>query len=247
MYNYKSRTNDENSEGHLRQAPEVVPLFLEPKLTSGTGRTNLSGAWEVYLDALHNNDEGRIRYVKGIKTALFNTSGFPQLESLTMGGNVITLARVEGEWGLVNTMPYGSPPNAATVNYVTRPDLVHKFTVVSWKRSTKTTVVIRPPKGDIYWPLVSRRPVWIQMERIEPFPTLPMVVTANKDLYIQPEPGPKVEETNRQLLAGETATIVQYYPSASNVWGRLPNGGWIPILLYPQYTTSWKMETMSPP
>lgn len=246
-YNYKSRTYDENSQGHLRQAPEVVPLFLEPKLTTGTGRTTLDGAWETYLDALHDNDAVRIRYVKGIKTGLFNTAGFPQLESLTMGGNIITLIRVQGDWGLVNTMPYAGPPSAAEVNYFTRPDWVHKFTVVSWRRSTKTTLVIRPPKGDIYWPLVSRRPVWIQMERVEPFPILPMTVTVRKKLYIQTTPGPSVEKTGRVLAEGESVTLMEYYPSGSNVWARLQTGGWIPIMLYPQYTTSWSMETMPPP
>jgi hypothetical protein len=247
MYNYKSRTFDDNSEGHLRQAPEVVPLFLQPKTTSGTGRTTVSGAWEVYIDALHNNDQGRARYLKGTRAGLFNTAGFPQLESLTMGGNVITLIQVQGDWGLVNTMPFGGPPNAATVNYVTRPDWVHKFVVVSWRRSTKTTIVLRPPKGDIYWPLVSRQPVWIQMERLEPFPDLPAPVIASKDLYIQTTPGPKVEKTGNLLAVGETATVMAYFPSGSNVWGQLQNGGWIPLMLYPQYTTSWKMETMPPP
>jgi hypothetical protein len=247
MYNYKSRTFDENSEGLLRQTPEVVPLFVQPKLTTGTGRTDMSGAWERYLDALNDNDAGRIRYVKGLKAGLFNTAGFPGLESLTMGGNIITLDEIQGTWGRVNTMEYTSPPPAAEVNYITRPDLVHKFVVVGWKKSNRTTVIVRPPKGDVYWPLVSKRTVWIQMERLEAFPILPMEVTANQELYMQPKPGPDVEETKFKVHEGDTVSIMLYYPSGSNVWGRLGNGSWIPLLYKGKYLTTWTMATVPPP
>jgi hypothetical protein len=222
-------------------------MFVQPKEAAGTARTNLSGGWEVFIDALNNNDNNKLRYLKAPGTALFNTSGFPQLESLTMGGNVITLDEVKGEWGRVHTLDYGSPPNAAEVNYVTHPDLVHKFVVVGWKRSTKSTILVKPPKGDLYWPLVSRHPVWIPMERLEAFPDLPMEITANVDLYIQPTPGPNLEKTGRQLLAGDSAKVIAYQPTGPNVWGRLPNGGWIPLFLGRQYLTSWQMETVPPP
>ncbi|HLO15645.1 MAG TPA: hypothetical protein VK206_12495 [Anaerolineales bacterium] len=244
--NYKSRTFDENSEDIRDQTPETVPLFVLPKLGSGTARTKVDGAWEIFIDTLNENDPVKLRYLKSDSTALFNTAGFPQLQSLTMGGNIIRLDAVQNGWGRVVTMDYGSPPNAAEVNYVTRPDLIHKFVVVGWKRSTKTTIWVNPPKGDLYWPLVTRRTVWIQMERVEPFPILPMTVTANSDLYIQPEPGPKIEQTKIQLSAGESAQVIAYYPSGSNVWGRVQRG-WIPLLIYPHYLTSWTMETMSPP
>ncbi len=247
LYNYKSRTEDENSDGVLKQTPEVVPLYVQPKLTSGTGRTDLSGAWEGYLDALNDNNEARIRYVKGTRAGLFNTAGFPGLESLTMGGNIVTLDAIQGDWGQVNTMDYGSPPSAAEVNYVTRPDLVHKFVVVTWRKSTRTTGLVRPPKGDIYWPFVSKRAIWIQMERLEPFPILPMDVTANKDLYIQQTPGPKLEETKSKVAEGQSVSIVLYYPSASDVWGRLSSGGWIPLLYKGKYLTTWTMATVPPP
>jgi hypothetical protein len=247
IYNFKSRTFDENSDGLRRQTPEIVPLYLLPKLTSGTGRTNVGGAWETYIDSLNNYDEDKLHYLKSSITALFNTAGFPQLESLTMGGNIVRLDEVQGEWGRVHTMDYGSPPHAAEVNYVTSPDLVHKFVVVGWRRSSKTTILVNPPKGDLYWPLVSRRPVWIQMERLEAFPTLPMEVTASSDLYIQPTPGPYIEQTKRQLHEGESAKVIAYQPSGPNVWGRLQSGSWIPLLFNRQYLTSWTMETVPPP
>ncbi len=247
MYEYKSRTVDENSEGMRNQAPEIVTLFLQPKTTSGTGRTTVNGGWEVFIDQLNNNERSKLNYLKSDISALFNTAGFPQMESLTMGGNIVTLDQIQGGWARVHTLDYGSPPNAETVNYFTRPDLVHKFVVVGWKRSTKSTIIVNPPKGDVYYPLVSRRPVWVQMERLEAFPILPMEVTVDKDLYIQPTPGPKVEETDHQLSAGNTAKILEYFPSGSNVWGRIGRDKWIPLILYPEYLTSWRMETMPPP
>jgi hypothetical protein len=247
MYNYKSRTEDGNSEGMLRQTAEVVPLLVLPKERSGTDRTRLSGGWGVFIDALNNNDENKLRYLKSKGTALFNTAGFPQLESLTMGGNIVRLEQIQDGWGRVRTMDYSMPPNAAEVNYFTNPDLVHKFVVVGWRRSTKSTILVKPPKGDLYWPLVTRRPVWIQMERLEAFPTLPLEVIANVDLYVQTTPGPQREKTGRQLIAGQSAKVIAYQPAGPNVWGKLPNGRWIPLLYGGQYLTSWKMETVPPP
>lgn len=246
MFEYKSRTFG-NSDGMRNQTPEIVPMYLLPKTTAGTGRTTLDGGWETFMYALNDNNKAKMSYMKGPTTALFNTAGFPQMESLTMGGNIITLDEIQGEWGRVNTLNYGSPPNAEEVNFFTRPDLVHKFVVVGWRRSTKSTILVKPPKGDIYYPLVSQRPIWVQLERLERFPVLPMDVTINTNVYIQSTPGPKVEKTRFQLAAGDSAKVIAYHPSGSNVWGRLQNGGWIPLLLYPQYLTSWKMETIPPP
>ena len=52
------------------------------------------------------------------------------------------------------------------------------------------------------------------------------------------------------IADGDTITVVDYYPSASNVWGRLAGGGWIALLLHEEgpsvYLTSWKMETKPP-
>lgn len=247
IYHFKSRTDDGNSDGMRAQAPEIVPLYLAPKLTSGSGRTTVDGAWETFINALNNNDQKKLNYLKSHTSALFNNAGFPQMESLTMGGNIITLDEIRGEWGRVSTLDYSSPPNATEVNYFTRPDLVHKFVVVGWRRSSRTTILVNPPKGDIYYPLVSRRSVWVQMDRLEAFPILPMIVTANSDLYIQSTPGPKIEESKFQLFTGQDAKVITYYPSGPNVWGRLQNGGWIPLLLNRQYLTSWTMATVPPP
>ncbi len=251
LYNYRSRTAAQDWGGVGLHTPEVFPLFILPDPTSGTNRTRLDGAWETYINALNNFDQDKLRYLKADNTALFNGAGFPQLESLTMGGNVITLYEIRDGWGRVRTLDYSSPPNANSVNYFTQPDLVHKFVVVVWNKDTKSTYWTNPPKGDLYWPLVSSRPVWIPMNQLEGFPILPMTVTANTVVLIQSRPEKNDAQIIGQLSAGETARIMEYHLSGSSVWGRVAGGGWIVLFHYtsngPEYPTSWKMETLPPP
>ena len=119
--------------------------------------------------------------------------------------------------------------------------------IVGWNKNTRTTYWSNPPPGAIYWPLVSDREVWIPLERIEPFPQLPMMVTANTTQDIRKTPESKGEPTGSKFSEGETKRIVEYYPSGSNVWGRIAGGGWIELYLYPKYLTSWSMATKPPP
>jgi hypothetical protein len=251
VFNFKSRTADSNWP-LSQQTPETVPLFVAPKLGAGTHRTTITDAWENYMDALNGFDNRKLKYLKADNTALFNNAGFPQLESLTMGGNVITLNEIQGSWGRVNTMDYGQVGSAETENYGTRPDIVHKFVLVVWSKKNKSTYwSTTTPQGALYWPLVSSKPVWIPMDRLEPFPTLPMPVTASIEQEIQYEPGKDGARTGETLAKGESVTITQYFLSGSQVWGRLQGGKWIALFRYekegPTFFTSWKMETLPPP
>ena len=250
MFNYQSRTAapDWNS---FSQTPEIVVLFAAPKEGTGTRRTPLDGAWETYIDALNDNNEGKLRFLKSSTTALFNGAGFPQMESLTMGGNIITLEAIQDGWGKVHTMDYNHPGSADVENYFTRPDLVHKFVLVIWSRKNKSTYWGNPTKGDIYYPFVTRNDVWVQMERLEPFPILPMTVLASESQEIRKSPQVDGEPTGFELSENESAVIVEYFPSGSSVWGRLQRGGWVALLLYENgasnYLTSWSMATLPPP
>lgn len=246
-YDYKSRTAARDWGGVNLFTPETVPLFVLPQEGTGTHRTVLNGRWETFINNLNGNDAKKMRYLKANDTALFNTSGFPNLESLTMGGNIVTLVEIKNGWGRVNTFDYKSPGDLKDVNYVTRPDLIHKFVVVGYNRSTKTTYWLDPPHGSIFWPLVSDRAVWISMDRLESFPILPMEVTAKKTQVIKKEPTTDAEETGSDFLKGKTWSIVEYYPSGGNVWGRLSGGGWIALVLHWEYLTTWSMATLPPP
>lgn len=249
-YDYKSRTAGPNWSLNP-QTPETVPLFVDPKEGTGTWRTKVDGAWERYFDALNNNNEKKLRYLKAPASGLFNGAGFPQLESLTMGGNIVTLDAIQDGWGRLHTMAYSNPGSASSENYVNRPDLVHKFVVVGWSRRSRATYWVNPPHGDTYWPFVASRPVWVQMERLEPFPILPMTVIADEAQDIRKMPKFDSELTGFELSENGSAVIVEYHPSGSNVWGRLQSGGWVALLLYENgtsnYLTSWSMATLPPP
>lgn len=246
-YNYQSRTAASDWGYPGEQTPEVVPLFVDPILGSGTHRTVVNGNWEIYIDALNKHNQKKLIFLKSDSTALFNGAGFPQLESLTMGGNVITLDEIVVGWGRVHTIDYANPGILREMDFVTRPDLVHKFTIVGWSRKTKQTYWAKPKQGDVYWPLVSSKPVWIQMERLEAFPTLPMEVFANSTQDIRKNPEIDSPLNGRKFKEGESARIMEYYPSGSNVWGKLQQGGWIALLLNSKYHTSWSMATLPPP
>lgn len=250
LYDYKSRTVSPDW-GYLKQTPEVVPLSPAPKEGTGTHRTPMTGGWETFINELNNHDKKKLNFLKAPSTALFNGAGFPQMESLTMGGNIITLEAIQNGWGRVHTLDYSSPKSAAVVNYFTEPSFVHKVVIVTWNTKTKTTYWVKPPQGDVYWPFVARNEVWVPMDRLEPFPVLPMQVTASLDQEQKKEPSSESEPTRFNLNKGETATIVEYRPSGSSVWGRLQSGYWILLFQYtkdgPTYYTTWSMETLPPP
>jgi hypothetical protein len=250
-YDFRSRTAEPNWPTIWGlQTTEVVPLSVGLDMALGTNRTNMEGTWEQYIDLLNDYDRKKLNYVKANNTALFNGAGFPQMESLTMGGNIITLDEIRGNWGRVHTFDYRNPGTLKTINYITNPDLVHKFVVVGWKKSSKATYWVNPPRGDLYWPLVSSRPVWIPMEYLEAFPILPMAVTAKERLKVREKPALDSRSITADFTEGKSVTIVDYYPSGSDVWGRLSNGGWIELLAHRKgliyYPTSWSMETLPP-
>jgi hypothetical protein len=252
-YNYKSRTADPgwNVEAYGLQTPEIAQLNLGLDLKSGTNWTDVS-AWGPLIDQLNNHDEKKLHYVKADNTALFDGRGFPIMESVTMGGNVLTLNEVRGRWGRVKTLNPNHPVSIEEFNYLSRPDVIHKFVIVGWKKSTQSTYLTNPPPpyNDLYWPMIASKPVWIPMEFLERFPPLPLEVTANVTLDVKTKPGLDSSSAGFDLVEGEKAILVEYFPSGSSVWGKLSKGGWIALIQYDkrvvQYTTSWQMETVPP-
>jgi len=200
QYNYKSRTADKKWPVEIwgLQTTEVFPMSVKLDVPT-TRRTAMEGAWDKYIDLLNDYDKKRIAYVKANDTALFNGIGFPQMESLTMGGNLITLDEIRDGWGRVHTLNYYDPEKLEEINYKTRPDLIHKFVVVGWRRSTKSSILVNPPPGDLYWPLVCISPVWMPMKWLEPFPFLPLEVTANITQPIRANPSKDGPVTSSEL------------------------------------------------
>ena len=99
--------------------------------------------------------------------------------------------------------------------------------------------------GPVLWQLP---PGWkVNVERLEAFPFLPLEVTAKTTQKILKRPEVGSPSIGREFKQGEKATIMEYYPSGPNVWGKLRDGGWIALLLHLEYPTSWSMETAPPP
>jgi hypothetical protein len=250
LYNYKSRTAGPGwPEAYGAQTPEIERLFVGLSTNSGSNRTTLNGSWAQYIDLLNDYNAKKLSFLKSDSTALFNGAGFPQLESLTMGGNVITLDEIQGGWGRVHTFDYRSPGALKTLNYKNAPDLIHKFVLVGWSRKTKSSYFSNPPRGDVYWPLVSDKPVWIPLEFLESFPILPDTIVMKEKQPVREQPALDSRSVS-EIAAETTVTIINYYPSGSDVWGQLSSGGWIELLAHQKgavtYPTSWSMETLPP-
>jgi hypothetical protein len=143
-------------------APKVFPMYVSLFRLHGTARTRLTPEWIEYFHAL-NPGFRAWRYIKGIQAGLFNTAGFPQLESLTCGGNLVRIREVREVWGeewcRIFTMDYyGDVPSVEKVNNLTHPWLVHRFVCITWDER-----IVDPPPGPIYFPLVAKVPLWMPL------------------------------------------------------------------------------------
>jgi hypothetical protein len=248
-FNYQSRTAAESwpVDKWGYQTPEVFNMFLSPKMSSGTNRTELDSSWEQYLNALNGNDKQVLQYLKADWTALFDGQGFPYLESKTMGGNVISVDQIQGDWVRVHTIDFKEPGSLKDKNYITNPDIIHKMVVVKWDKKTKTTVWGYAPQGPMYWPLVSDEPVWMPLKWLEPFPQLPMTITIYTPQPIRVDPSLDGKETGKTVEQNQQIQIIEYKPSGSSVWARIPGEGWIALYSKRKFLTSWSMQTLPPP
>lgn len=167
-----SRTSAPNWHGVGTQTPEVFPCMLEPNASSGTFRTHVVD-FESFFRGLQTGDsiasaEQKYNYLTADNTALFNTFGWDKYESIVMGGNVVTLDEIQGNWGRIHTLKASDPvPSASVVDFDSVPWLVHKFTVVSYAQNY--THWVNTPKGVIYYPLITNDGgMWIEMSKLYP-------------------------------------------------------------------------------
>jgi hypothetical protein len=178
-------------------------------------------------------------------------SGFPSLTSLSFGGNIVKILEIvrgeNGKWGLIDTLSvYDNPPS---MDYFSDPLHIHKHVVVR-----KGKIIVNPPPGDLYFPLVTNRPLWVSMSVLEPFPTLPIEITIQTTAGLKVRSTPNINGINnvRVLRYGEKAIVIDYKVIASSVWGKISDAEWICLCYYPAlgygpyYFTSWKMDAQPP-
>ncbi|MDK1029533.1 MAG: Rnase Y domain-containing protein [Anaerolineae bacterium] len=231
------------------EAPETHKLRPTKNSAHGSERTRLS-PWENFLRSLNDTDKKWIYYIND-HSGLFNNTGWDKQETIVMGNNVVVVDEIQqvrnGWMARVKTLFIeNSQPDPYFLNYESSPWLIHKFTVI-----TRKGFVIDPKPGAILYPLITNKgdECWIELEKLEKFPSLPLTVTV-KSLGLNVREKPTLKSTKiTAIRKGTPIKITQYLPVGSEIWAQCEQG-W--IALYhpdsdPKYLTSWKMQTDPPP
>ena len=134
-YNYASRTAPVNGWPSYRHpcTPSVMRFYKAPIEQQGDFRVDISPMLNAYL-ALNGEDEitdPKTRYFFGVRTALFNTTGYPKQMYTTMQRNILRGVQV-GSWLKFQTLtPFSS---VRGMTYKTHPHFIHRFDLVCSKR-----------------------------------------------------------------------------------------------------------------
>lgn len=143
----------------MRQAPEVFPLYETPHKNSIGGRVNML-AMSSWLWALNGNDKRKMNYLTNDHSGLYNQQGWPKMELLIFGGALVEVVFETDTWCRINALPVGKVPPATVTPWRT-PWLIQRFAVV-----TASKMVIDPPPGTLFSPLVANNDLWIQKSRL---------------------------------------------------------------------------------
>src|SRR5260221_419337 len=152
----------------------------------------------------------------------------PNAESLSFGGNLIDIDRVEGDWNRIRALSFTQVPQTSSpLDYWNYPQYIHKFCAVR-KRGGFLKLGIGL---DAYIPLMKYSELWIHRSRIEKFPEIPpgglaVQVTArgslfaSGDLHVRLQPNPSGYVLGA-LNYGDIANIVNYQCSGPDVWAQI--------------------------
>lgn len=241
---------------HFDWYPETVQLFTGPR--GGAGRFPYPREWLQFLRELQPDDDAAV-WIARIAAGLFNRGNDdipildldqlkeePIAESISAGGNVVKLLETKNGSGRIEMLFFrNSPPSLDAVNYEKTPWLITKFTAISVDGEVGLAGGI-----NVYFPNLAKQKdgYWVDMQRVEPFPMLPMCVTADEQLRLHEEPNAS-SPTIGELQEGESLALREYLPQGSDVWART-DYGWLRLLYQidtlPIYPTSWEMETRPP-
>jgi hypothetical protein len=240
---FKSRTATPGWAG-LSSTPETVPLFMHPNNGGPKDDIRLTKEWEKFAERI-NPPEG-FRFIMIPKSGWLNRND--AADTLGFGGNVVEVSATVKNFAQVKTFNVNEkPPDPATWNFETHPELVHKFTVI-----TRMGNVINPANGiDSYNFLIGKSPLYVPFERLEFFPALP-----NK-IKIKATSLPRVRTRETASVNGkvigkflplESAVVEEYAPRGTSVWGKTERG-WLALCWYLsagnlRYFTSWAMKTI---
>ncbi len=238
----------------LPVAPETVPLSDRPGRSGKGPVIPINKAWRDFDAGL--NSPRAFHWLLTPHNALVNTDygpgEDPKAESITFGGNVLLIDQLVGHYGHVSSFDYSeAPPDSAQgMTYRDYPQYIQKVTAIDSRNAA-----IRNPGAalDVYFALLHRTDLWIDMDRVEVFPALPTTVRpqdwVTKGLRVHGScqvPSPLIDG----LYPSQTATLVSYVPRGSDVlgWVELPDGksGCIALSYRGTDYTGWHMDTLPP-
>jgi len=164
------RVRDDNHSPYTGNAPRqhptlacppmMIPAYANTSTTSGTHRTpmNLYG-WDAYLEALN---PGKFKQAVSAALAMFNQAGWPQMESLLFGCNLVR-ARESGKdgWAEILTLDYEAGPPAHMPTYEEDPLAVQAFTCIC----RDGAITGRTPM--LYYPVVSKYQIYMPWSWLE--------------------------------------------------------------------------------
>lgn len=152
-FNFNSRTNSQEwkDAGNLPQTPSVFRFDKNPVENNNDWRVDITPMDREIRRINNYNDALVDGYLYANATAMFNGSGFPKQQYLTMSFNFLQGVR-EGEYLKFFTLTPES--NTTNMTYLTHPHLIHKWDIVTMRNNA--TIHVNTPKGDVFHFLVSR-------------------------------------------------------------------------------------------
>ncbi len=182
--------------------------------------------------------------------------------SAAHSGDLVTLEAVEGKRGRVRALNINNaPPNWDFDNIP--PEFAGCIQVVSL--TTKFNTLAPPPQGNLLYPLLSDgTPVYLSLDQLEPFPSIPdggLPVTVDGIATQGPLRIRSGPDTACEILAsaepGKEILIRDFVPQRNNIWARVTSDGvegYAAVIWHehvadrlPVYYTSLKMQTPAAP
>ena len=153
LYHYCSRTIGKDWTG-FKCTPSVMRFEKTPRYPGSDYRVNITPL-DSAIHALNGNNKKKVNYLYGKRTALYNGTGYPKQQYLTMQGNVVNVLSIEGKFARFETLKPSSSVSGMT--HESHPHFVHRFDLVCYDKRKSPSTYHKPntPQGIIDYFLVT--------------------------------------------------------------------------------------------
>ncbi len=249
-WNYKPRSDADNWENHDEKGtwdipPATVSLSIAPAGHT-KDRFRLPDGWINFVARLNGGIDSNEYKALMRKSGGWNNVGSieePKVESLSWWGSVVEILDIAGSSAAIKSFRHLNPaPSATIVNYDNNPELIHQFTSIS----DEGTMRLLAKGYRAFSILISRKELYVPLDRIEIFPKLPRGVKTLVDLdtYKSPPRNAQKIKNSARLVAGQWVKIFDYAVRGQEVWG-LTLQGWVALAIGSpsRFLTTWQMKT----